>query len=179
MERIEVMKWERISLVVPEREDVKVWYKGINDVENQIFINQRGVVMLLESEYDYYDRLKTTKTQKTFSIMIRESGKIIGNVSLMDVSDKNRNAEMGIMICDKSEQNKWYGSEAVELILKYGFEVLALHKIKLYVLWNNLRAKSVYEKIGFRENGIIKEDLWDGEKYIDRIFMEIFRRDFL
>lgn len=62
--------------------------------------------MLLESEYDYYDRLKTTKTQKTFSIMIRESGKIIGNVSLMDVSDKNRNAEMGIMICDKSEQNK-------------------------------------------------------------------------
>lgn len=179
MERIEVMKWERISLVVPEREDVKIWYKWINNVENQIFINKRGLVQLIESEYDYYDALKIITTKKVFSIMIHESQKIIGRVSLMNISDKNRNAEMGIMICDKSEQNKWYGSEVVKLILQYGFEVLALHKIKLYVLWNNLRAKSVYEKIGFRENGIIKEDLWDGEKYIDRIFMEIFRRDFL
>lgn len=179
MERIEMMVWEKISLVVPEREDVKVWYKGINDIENQIFLNQRWALISLESEYEYYDKLKTLKNQKTFSIMIRENGKIIWNVSLMEISDKNRNTEMWIMISDKTEQNKGYGSETVKLILKYGFEVLGLHKIKLYVLWNNDRAKAVYEKVWFKVSWILKEDLWDWDKYIDRITMEIFRKDFM
>lgn len=179
MERIEIMIWEKISLVVPEREDVKVWYKGINDIENQIFLNQRWALISLEAEYEYYDKLKTLKNQKTFSIMIRENGKIIWNVSLMEISDKNRNAEMWIMICDKTEQNKGYWTEAVELILKYWFEVLGLHKIRLLVLSTNSRAKYVYEKIWFRETWIFMEEIWDWEKYIDKIFMEIFRKDFM
>lgn len=174
-----MMIWEKISLVVPEREDVKVWYKGINDIENQIFLNQRWALINLESEYEYYDNLKNIKNQKTFSIMIRENGKIIWNVSLMEISDKNRNAEMWIMICDKAEQNKGYGSETVELILKYWFEVLGLHKIRLLVLSTNSRAKYVYEKIWFREAWIFMEEIWDWEKYIDKIFMEIFRKDFM
>lgn len=179
MERIEMMVWEKISLVVPEREDVKVWYKGINDIENQIFLNQRWALISLEAEYEYYDKLKTLKNQKTFSIMVRENGKIIWNVSLMEISDKNRNAEMWIMISDKTEQNKGYWTEAIELILKYWFEVLGLHKIRLLVLSINSRAKYVYEKIWFRETWIFMEEIWDWEKYIDKIFMEIFRKDFM
>lgn len=101
MERIEVMTWERVSLVVPEREDAKIWYKQMNDIENQIFLNQRWKIFLLESEYDYYDNLKNLNNQKTFSIMIRESWKIIWNISLFDISEKNRNATLWVLLWDK------------------------------------------------------------------------------
>ncbi len=116
-----MLKWEKISLIVPEREDAKIWWKWINDIEKQIFLNQRGRIVTLEWEYDYYDSLKNNKNQKTFSIMISEESRVIGNISLMNISDKNRNAEMGIMIADKNWQNKWYGTEAAFLILQYGF----------------------------------------------------------
>lgn len=178
MERLEVMIGEKVSLVIPEREDSKIWYKWINDIENQILLNQRWATILIESEYDYYDNLKNFKNQKTFSIMIRENSKIIWNISLFDISDKNRNSEMWILICDKSEQNKWFWTEAIKLILKYWFEILGLHKIKLYVLSVNSRAKFVYEKIWFKQIWVAKEEVWDGKKYIDKIFMEIFREDF-
>ncbi|PZM84978.1 hypothetical protein DLH72_02580 [Candidatus Gracilibacteria bacterium] len=178
MERIEVMIGERVSLVVPEREDAKVWYKQMNDIENQVFLNQRGKIFLLEQEYDYYDSLKNQINRRMFGIMVKETGKIIGNLSLFDISEINRNAVLGVLLGDKTEQNKGYGTEALNLILKYGFEVLGLHKIKLEVLATNSRAKKVYEKVGFKEVGIFKEDIFDYEKYIDKIIMEIMRKDY-
>lgn len=178
MERIEVMTWERVSLVVPEREDAKIWYKQMNDIENQTFLWQMWKIFLLESEYDYYDNLKNLNNQKTFSIMIRESWKIIWNISLFEISEKNRNATLWVLLWDKEEQNKWYWTETLNLILKYGFEVLWLHKIKLEVLVTNKRAKKVYEKVWFKEVWIFKEDIFDYEKYIDKIIMEIMRKDY-
>ena len=41
MKRIKVLEGEKVALVVPEREDVEVWYRWINNLENQIFLAQR------------------------------------------------------------------------------------------------------------------------------------------
>ena len=92
MERIIVLKWEKVALVVPEREDSVLWYKFINDIENQIFLNQRWRLASLEAEYEYYDNLKNRNDKKMLSIMILESKKISWSISLCDISEKNNNA---------------------------------------------------------------------------------------
>ena len=76
MKRIKVLEGEKIVLVVPEREDVEVWYRWINNLENQIFLAQRWRIMTLEKEYEYYDKLDFEQ-QKTFSIMALEEKEII------------------------------------------------------------------------------------------------------
>lgn len=179
MKRIKVLEWERISLIVPERQDAILWYEWINDIENQTFLNQRWALISLESEYDYYDDLKNKKDSKTFSIMINENWKIIWNISLFSISEKNRNATVWVLLWDKKEQNKWYGTESLKLILKYAFEVLWLHKVKIQVLSINPRAKAVYEKVWFKICGVLKDEFFDWEKYSDEINLEIFRKDFL
>lgn len=169
---------KKVALVVPERQDAISWYEWLNDLENQFFIWQWWKIFTLEKEYDYYDSLKNEENQKTFSIMALESWKIIWNISLT-VSYKNRNAVLWVLIWDKKEQWKWFWTEAVELMLKYWFEFLWLYKIKLFVNEKNQRAKRVYEKVWFEVAWILKEEIFDWEKYIDNIYMEIFRKKFL
>lgn len=176
--RIIVLSWEKVALVVPEREDAKIWYEQINDLENQKFLNLSWTICKIEDEYDYYQSLSKKSDQKTFCVMILKNKKIIWNISLFSVCQKNRNAILWVLIWDKTEQNKWYWSEAIMLMLRYWFEVLGLHKIKLQVLEINNRAKKVYEKIGFQVSWVLKDEIFDGEKYFDEIHMEIFRKDF-
>lgn len=64
-------------------------------------------------------------------------------------------------------------------MLKYGFENLGLYKVKLEVQSRNFRAIRVYEKCGFQVSGILKNEIFDGEKFSDMTCMEIFRDDFL
>lgn len=65
------------------------------------------------------------------------------------------------------------GTEATRLIVGYGFEQLGLYRISLTVFAFNPRARRVYEKAGFVEEGRMRQALkWDGERY-DDIMMAI------
>ncbi len=61
----------------------------------------------------------------------------------------SRNTEVGISIGAKEWWNKGYGSEAMELMVKYGFETLNMHRVWLRVFERNKRAIRSYEKVGF------------------------------
>ncbi len=178
MKRIKMLESERIALVVPEKEDAQVWYEWINDIETQAFITNFWNILHKETEEEYYETLRKNKSQKTFSIFVKDSGKIIGNISLFDINNISRNTTLGIMICDKEEQNKWYGTESMKLILKYAFEILGLHKVSLHYVDFNTRAGKVYEKVGFSEIGRQKEQRYIYGKYHDSVLMEIMRSEY-
>ena len=65
------------------------------------------------------------------------------------------------------------GTEAVRMIVGYGFEQLALHRIALEVYSFNPRARHVYEKVGFVAEGVLRDALhWD-DQWIDATVMSI------
>jgi hypothetical protein len=62
---------------------------------------------------------------------------------------------------------------ATRLILGYGFERLGMHRISLEVYSFNPRARRVYEKAGFRVEGVLRESLRYGDQWIDATMMSI------
>ena len=92
---------------------------------------------------------------RVFAICV-EGEKNIGNISF-EINRKNRNAELGIAIFDKNYWSQGYGTESIQLLFKYAFEILGLHKVYLNVVANNARAAKAYEKVGFKEIGRRKE----------------------
>lgn len=107
-------------------------------------------------------------------VIFESSGWPIGSVYLRDVDRKNRNAEFGIYIGEETERGKGYGSEALELICKYGFSELGLHKITLRVLQSNAKAINVYKKMGFVHEGCFKDQVFADGKYESVCFMALF-----
>ena len=180
MKRVKVLSWERISLVVPEKQDAKMWYKWVNNLENQGYLwSMYGQIIHLEAEEEYYEMIRKNDKERLFVIYINEEKKVIWNISLMWIDFKNRKAELWIVIFDEASRDKWYGTETMKLILKYAFDILWLNKVNLQFVEFNKRAQSVYEKIWFKESWRFKEEIFVSGKLYDTIYMEIFARDFL
>ena len=74
--------------------------------------------------------------------------------------------------------NKMIGTEAIQLILEYGFKYLNLHSIKLDLISCNTRAHKCYLKCGFKDTGSSREEIYLNGKYYDKLHMDILENEF-
>jgi RimJ/RimL family protein N-acetyltransferase len=135
-------------------------YHGIFNVENE-----RGFLVNLSKEHNY-------------SIIDLENDELIGNCGFLDIDHLNQTAETGLFIGNKNYWNKGFGSEALTLLLDYGFNALNLNNIMLRVYSFNKRAIKSYEKVGFKIIGNRRNALRRGKETYDTIFMDILEKEF-
>ena len=108
-----------------------------------------------------------------------EAGKHIGWVDLKNIDLLNKHAELGIAIGDKNFWGKGYGLAAMEKMLEFGFTELDLNKIWLRVETDNLKAIKSYKRIGYVEEGILRQDRLRNGEFVDRLRMSILKDEFL
>lgn len=112
------------------------------------------------------------------AIISRKNGEFLGEVVLNEIDWDNRRSNFRISLSDPRHFGKGYGSEAARLLLSYGFEELRLHRIELEVFDFNPRAIHVYEKLGFRREGVRREVLLDEGEYRNSIVMGLLEGEF-
>lgn len=180
MKRVKIMVGDRVSLVVPEKEDVDIWYRWMNNIEiSKNLVHSFGNVWFKEDEEDFYEVQRKNKNNALFSLYINEEKKIIWNIALNNINKLSRNAEMWIAIFEEENLSKWYGSDAINLILKYAFEVLWLKKVFLRYISFNKRWEKAYAKVWFKKCWVLKDHSYVMWKYYDEVLMEIFKKDFI
>lgn len=102
----------------------------------------------------------------TFAVRLLADDALVAVVALEDILWAHGVAWLGIGIGDREQWGKGYGRETVGLILKYGFHELNLHRIQLTVFEYNERAIALYEKLGFRREGVFREFMQrEGRRY--------------
>ena len=111
-------------------------------------------------------------------IVLKEKDRIIGDIALLDVDYLNRSAHLRIAIFNEADCGQGYGTEAITLLLDYGFGILNLHRIEIGVYSYNARAIRAYEKIGFVQEGIQREALYYNHAYHNSITMSILEHEF-
>lgn len=112
-----------------------------------------------------------------FSIRTLDDDQLIGFMDLSGIDWVAGNAWVGIGIGDREYWGKGYGSDAMEVLLRYAFGQLNLRRVSLTVFSYNERAASSYRKCGFKEEG--RERQWmqrSGERH-DLIYMGILREE--
>lgn len=177
------MRNYRVYLTAVQREDLPDYARWFSDAELQAFLNP-GVVFpyTLEDEEKWYEeavrRPRAEGKGYTFAIRLREDDRLIGNVSLMSIDPKNRSATYGIAIADPDARGQGYGREATELILRFGFEELNLHRIQLWVFSYNERAIRMYRQVGFQVEGRSRDAVFRDGRYHDSILMSILEHEY-
>lgn len=169
----------RVYLRALEISDVDKLVKWRNDLEvtNSLGGNTFYVSSLRETEWVKNAILNDERNIK-LAICLFENNQHIGNINLTSINWINRAAEYSIMIGAKDHWGKGYGNEASYLILKYAFEEVNLHRIYLTVREDNSKAINLYRKIGFKEEGILRESVFKNNKYVNMIFMSILKHEF-
>ena len=171
------IKGERVYLSPMCIDDALKYTKWMNDFEVTDKINSSCNVISLESEKAWLEKNSGIGNYQ-FSIVKQENDELIGNCSLHDLNFINQIATVGIFIGDKENWGKGYGSEALELLLSYGFNHLNLNNIMLTVYSFNTRAIACYKKVGFKEIGKRREAYFKNNERYDEIFMDILRSEF-
>ena len=104
-----------------------------------------------EYEHFYLGEIRTPLPwARRFAIDTLE-GKHIGNCMCYDIDTVKGEAEVGIMIGDRSYWDSGYGSDALATLVNYAFRTLSLKRLYLHTLDWNERARQSFIKVGFRE----------------------------
>lgn len=90
--------------------------------------------------------------QRRFAIESLD-GKHIGNCMYYDMDQRNKQAELGILIGNRDYWNQGYGADAVTTLVNHIFEVTDYERIYLSTLDWNIRAQKCFEKCGFVRSG--------------------------
>ena len=167
---------ERIYLSPRSIEDLEKYTEWMNNFEVTDYTGRSHQIMTIEAEKRYLE--ENINEEAVFAIVDIEKDKLIGSIGLHKVNHFKRTATLGIFIGDKDYRNKGYGTEAIKLILDYGFNYLNLNNINLDLLEFNERAFACYKKCGFKEYGRRRKSEFVDGKYYDRISMDILEEEF-
>ena len=131
-----------------------------SDLELEQYLGIAGkfipVKDVLEEYYSkYIERLKNGNFY-LFAIILNSENKVIGSCGL-SINKERLKGGVGITLL-KEYWGKGYGTEALKLLLFFGFIILGLRKIELEVYTFNERAIKSYKKVGFREIGIRRKE---------------------
>jgi RimJ/RimL family protein N-acetyltransferase len=104
------------------------------------------------------------------------AGHLVGACELGEISDRSRHAMLGIWI-SRDHWNEGLGSDAVRTLCGFGFREMNLHRITLHVYATNPRGIRAYRKVGFREEGRMREDHFVGGRRVDVVVMGLLAAD--
>ena len=112
-----------------------------------------------------------------FGIQDNESGKIVGMIELSNINSFHKIAVLGYWL-GRSYWRRGYTSEAVQLILRYGFRQLRLRRIYAHTFVKNHASFALLRKAGFAHEGIERKSRRKGNIWYDLHLLSILREDF-
>jgi RimJ/RimL family protein N-acetyltransferase len=159
-----------------EREDAALVQPWFNDPEvTRTMLIHRP--MTLRGEEGFLDKVLQSEHDLIVVIVVREIDKAIGVTGLHQIDFKNRHASFGVSIGEKAYWGQGYGTEATALLVKHAFETMNLNRVWLHVHEYNQRGMRVYEKVGFKREGVLRQENFREGRYWDTITMAILREE--
>ncbi len=119
----------------------------------------------------WFESLLTDQSNIMFAIEKKEDKEIIGCCGLTYINWKEGHGEVSIYIGDQNWQEKGYATDALQLLLKYGFCELRLHRIYAIIFGYNEASIKFFEKNRFKLEGRHREArFWDGKFHDELVY---------
>lgn len=158
-----------------EREDLRFVHELDNNESVMHYWFEEAYEAFVEL-CDLYDKHIHDQSERRF--VAECNGVCVGLVELVEINHIHRRAEFQVIIAPE-HQGKGYATEATRLAIDYAFTVLNLYKLFLVVDCDNERAIAVYRKLGFQEEGRLREEFFVGGEYRDALRMALFQTEYL
>jgi RimJ/RimL family protein N-acetyltransferase len=172
-----MLRGERVSLRTIQREDLGRLADLYDDLELRSLVSDRPPAPESRAAWEAdFDRnlIKGEGASDSVGFAIEVEGEIAGRCGLHKIDRYSQVCELGIWL-GRDYWGKGFGSDAVGILLDYAFRHLNLHKVCLEVLADDERAVGAYRKVGFVEEGRLREQAWHNGTYRDTLRMAVLR----
>jgi RimJ/RimL family protein N-acetyltransferase len=171
----DMIRGDNIVLTSVHARDLPVLLRWINDREQVLF--SASYRPISDGQHArWFETLQQRSDVVMFAIRRRSQGPAVGSCQLHSIDPVHRSAELQIRIGNVGARGHGHGTEAVKLLVRFAFRDLNLHRVFVRVLATNQRALRVYEKAGFRREGLLRDAAHVDGRYVDVVVLGVVRR---
>ena len=174
-------KLVRLSAFDPE-EMSKAWSRWNRNSEYFRLLNSSGrAIQSSKAALKWMEEEVGELSPATYLFGIRAlaDDKLIGELALDVVNWSGRDAFVGIGVGETDYWGQGYGTDAMNILLRFAFNEINLKRVTLSVFEYNPRAIRSYEKAGFRYEGRVRKVLNKEGKRWDSLYMGILREEWM
>jgi len=165
---------KKIYLTAVSKQNIEQLRQWRNNPELRQFFREYREISKETQEKWFEEKVLGDPNQINFEIHDNESGKLIGHCGIFYIKWVYGTGEFGIYIGDNNFRGKGYGKSSLISLVNYGFETLSLHRIFAEVYSNNDAIK-LYKKIGFKQEGILRQHVYKNGKYLDAYMIGLLK----
>ena len=172
-----VLIGKRVCLRPLAKEDLVHLRKWSEDAEIRGLIGE--VTPMSEADCEkFLEKVYADSNRRWFVVVIKNSNQVIGEAGLLRMDPAWRATDVSVIVGEKEEWGKGYGTETILLLLDYAFRHLNFHRVAIGVVGFNERALRFWEKVGFRKEGVYRDGYYYDGKYYDFVMMSILEDEF-
>lgn len=178
----QLLKGENIDLTEFTTEDEPDLYEACKNSDFMHFasLSAPGPTSLSHGQelINHENNYMTFQKGILFAIRNKE-GKVVGTIGSNMLDHRNRNLMIGLEIFNTKERGKGYGSEAIRLFTDYAFLEMNMHRVYLGCFEFNVHAGYLYERLGFKPEGINRDFVYRNGRYYNEKAFGVVKKDWL
>ncbi len=146
----------------------------VNDPEVTFYFARHGVEITRDEEAAYIERLIESETDRIYSLF--DTSGYLGQIGLSQIYWPARNGRLGIML-PRTSWGRGIASAAARLLLREAFDTMDLRKIWLIVRSDNAKGLHLWTKVGFRCEGILRDEYFSRDQFYDMVRLACLAQD--
>ncbi|WP_243312604.1 GNAT family N-acetyltransferase [Fundidesulfovibrio agrisoli] len=131
-----------------------------------------------EDHQRWFANILSDPGKLVYAILWKPGGIHIGNTGLYHLDMTHLRGEFWIYLGEAEYRGMGAASETLGLMKQLSFDMLGLRKLYLHVGLDNLPARSLYSRHGFREDGVLRQHYHIGGKPVDVAVMSQLRQEY-
>jgi len=138
------------------------WLNGVQTIEDS------------RKFIDYSIQLLDERKSMVFGIFY--DGQLAGTISFNQLDWQNRIGHVGYWLSE-SFTGQGIMTQAVRRLISYAFDDLGLNRIEIRCALENVKSRGIPKRLGFSEEGIIRESEWLYDHFVDHVVYGMLSRD--
>lgn len=166
-----MLSGKKVGLRAIDKTDLPMLLQWRNQPEYRRYFREYRELNFVQQASWFESKILNDSRTVMFAIVEIKTGELLGACGLCYIDWINRNADFSIYIGkDGMYIDDTYVIEAAQLMMKYGFEELNLHKFWAEIYSFDEKKKDMFDKLGFSLEGCHKETHWTEGKWCDSLF---------
>lgn len=164
-----------LSLRPFEESDIHHKIRWINDPQNNKYLHY-DLPLEYEKTAAWFRRVRNDRGR--LDLVIEYKRAPIGLIGLLSMDRLNRRAEYYITMGEQVYHRRGIARDASVLLLGMAFGELGLHLVYLYTEEDNTPAQRLFERIGFRRDGCLRDELYKNGKFVSRYLYSMIEDEY-
>ncbi len=167
----------QVVLRAVEENDNSMLLSLINDPDTEMMLGGSSWPVSEAEQLRWFEKQEQSRDVLRCVVALKDDGLAIGTLILSDIDQKNGTAQIHIKMSKEKGRGKGYGTDAVKALVRYAFTELRLNCVYASILSYNVASIHLFEKCGFKKDGILRSRVYKGGKFVDVFSYSILLQD--